>query len=242
MAISNKATDSCKGKTGSNQTHSSPPNKAVKRKRDNGIHETTCKTNIDGNTNLSLVEADGNIEPEVSTKKIKTFVDEVLLIDRLHGCNALSALKEMQAKIELFKHSDNSKPEDPLYQFFGEGGTARDILQALDQSGKVKSAEATVVFNACEAILLHLGSQMLRIESKERGTENEKDYTVAKMQTLALDITREILQNHMRYLMMFLSESNSIQQTISSLRLLCAMVAAGGPIAGKEVLLKVDFA
>ena len=57
---------------------------------------------------------------------------------------------------------------------------------------------------------------------------------------LALDVTREVLRSHLKYLMMLLSPSNTSHQSKASLRLLTAMVAASTATA-KEVLLKLDF-
>lgn len=219
------------------------PSKPSKRKRAHIHSDTAIKSKVSDNDEDNTHPSDtitNEIVEDVSAKRFKSHADDILLLDRLHSTNALSTLKDMQTKIELLK-SDSTVSEDVMEQFFHEGGTARDILQALSQADKVKSADAATVFNACEAILLHLGAHLVPADIDHTDESDEKTSKTKKMQTLAVDLTREILQNHMRYVMILLSDSNTAQQAISSLRLLTAMVAAGGPIAAKEVLLKVDF-
>ena len=190
---------------------------------------------------LELVASSVELEREGSAKKFKSDEkDDVLVLDRLHGTNGLSALKDIQTKINLSK-SSTSDNDDPMDAFFQEGGTARDLLEPLNVADKIKNSDVNIVFNACEAILLYLGARTVPSQIEQGDNGEEKNSKLKKMQALSLDLTREILQNHLKYLMMFLSESNTVQQGISSLRLLAAMVVAGGPTAGKEVLLKVDF-
>ena len=109
---------------------------------------------------------------------------------------------------------------------------------------KAKAADVAVVFTACEKLLLHLAAVIHNAQHEEEEEEEEEVKTrTAKReacQKLALDITREILRNHIRYLMMLLSPSNSGHQSGSSLRLLTAMVATS-TVTAKEVLLKLDF-
>ena len=220
--------------TGANsvkQKDISPANKAIKRKR-----EEIAEIEHNEDETKSTYDPMNILENDISAKKIKHDDSDALLLDRLHGSNAIYALKDIQTKLESLKF--NSKVEDPLNEFFQQGGTARDFLQVLNQSDKIKHSDVVVVFHACEAILLHLGAQ---ITAELKVEENYSESKNAKLQSLAVDLSREILQNHIKYLMMFLSDKNTAQQSITSLRLLTAMVAAGGPSAGKEVLIKVDF-
>ena len=157
--------------------------------------------------------------------------DEVLLLDRLHSSAALTTLKEIQTKLET--------GENIIEGFLHEGGTARDLLELLSRADKVKSSEVTCLFTAYEVILLHLGKCILPHDADE--IDEEKIANSAKMQKLATEFTQEILANHTRYVMMLLSQSNSVHQVVCSLRLLTAMIVAGGPMAAKEVLMKLDF-
>ena len=232
MAIS-KAMEHTSGANSIKQNDLSSTKKAIKRKRD---QNKIVNDNSEDESNTSY-DPMHILEKDISAKKTKHDDSDALLLDRLHGSNALSALKDIQNKIESMKF--NSKVEDPLNEFLQQGGTARDILHVITEGDRIKHYDVVVVFNACETILLHLGAQITSIETNETAKDSETRNT--KLQTLAVDLTRELLQNHIKYLMMFLSEKNSVQQSITSLRLLTAMVAAGGPMAGKEVLLKIDF-
>ena len=81
-------------------------------------------------------------------------------------------------------------------QFFHEGGTARDLLQPLNQADKVKSSDAALAFNAYESILLYLGASTTTCAKSDEGEERTTKLT--KMQRLAIDLTREVLANHLK--------------------------------------------
>ena len=232
MAIS-KAMEHTTGSNSIRQRDFPASNKAIKRKREeyNIVKDDNEEESNESYNPMHILEQD------ITAKKVKYDDSDKPLLDRLQGCNAISALKDIQNKIDSMKFNSNVK--DPLNEFFQQGGTARDILHVITEGDRIKHYDVVVVFNACETILLHLGAQITSIEPN--ATVNDGETRNTKLQTLAVDLTREVLQNHIKYLMMFLSEKNSVQQSITSLRLLTAMVAAGGPMAGKEVLLKIDF-
>ena len=241
MAISVQASGLSSTDPTANHTFSRP-NKKHKRKMDTDKIHTMTKNVITNEENLS--NQNPNLIPiNVPEKKLKLApLCDLVLLDMLRGSNALYILKEIQMKIESLKSKLSEIPEDPVDQFLREGGTAQDLLSFLESKDKVKSSDVEIVFNACEAILLHLGSKISATEICDTElVESANNSKTIKMQNLAIDLTREMLQKHIKYFMMFLSETNTVHQAMSSLRLLTAMVAVGGAAAGKEVLLKIDF-
>ena len=241
MAISIQASGLSSTDPTANHTFSRQ-NKKHKRKMDTDKMHNMSKNVVMSKENLS--NQNPNLIPiHVPEKKLKLApLCDLVILDMLRGSNALYTLKEIQMTIESLKSKSSEIPDDPVDQFLREGGTAQDLLSCLESKDKVKSSEVEIVFNACEAILLHLGAKISPTEICDTElVESEKHSKTIKMQNLAIDLTREMLQKHMKYFMMFLSETNSVNQAMSSLRLLTAMVAVGGPAAGKEVLLKIDF-
>ena len=151
---------------------------------------------------------------------------DILLLDSLRGSNALNALKEFVLDSEDFQD-----PENPIRKFLNEGGTAKDMLHLLDETDKARAPDVAVIFSACDRLLLYLAVNL---------NQEESDAKRENYQKLALDLTREILRNHIKYLMMLLSPSNTTSQSKSSLNLLTSMVACS-TVTAKEVLLKIDF-
>ena len=160
MAIS-KAMEHTTGANSIKQNDLSSAKKAMKRKRDqNKVVNDNAKDESDTSYDPMNI-----LEKDISAKKTKHDDSDSLLLDRLHGSNALSALKDIQNKIESMKF--NSKVEDPLNEFLQQGGTARDILHVITEGDRIKHYDVVVVFNACETILLHLGAQITSIETNE---------------------------------------------------------------------------
>ena len=80
-------------------------------------------------------------------------------------------------------------------------------MHLLVDVDKAKAADVAVVFSACEKLLLHLATVLNQIQNEEDQEEEDemeekgRATRTAKLETyqkLALDITREILRNHIR--------------------------------------------
>ena len=81
-----------------------------------------------------------------------------------------------------------------LVKFLEQGGSGRDFVAVLNQDVKVKTSDVVVVFAALESILHNVAKKSFELESSADATANKK------FQQLALDITRNILEDHVRYL------------------------------------------
>ena len=142
----------------------------------------------------------------------------MMTIDRLHSeKEAFEALKT------IADSNDNSE----IIELLRKGGTGKDILSIIDNSvEKLKSPEISLVFNACESFLLHISSCL---------SSASNDEEISNLKKLGIELVREILEDHIGYIILLLSGSNTAYQVKSSLRLLTSMVTCCGQTA-KEVL------
>lgn len=161
------------------------------------------------------------VPSEPVTKKSKISEENVqLIIDQLNGDDALDALKAIA--------DDSSK----IAELLNQGGTGKDLLSFVDNSvEKLKAPDISIVFSACETFLLHISSAL-----SNSSTEEE----INKLKKLAIDLTRELLEDHLGYAILLLSATNTAYQVRSSLRLFTSMVTCC-PQTAKEVLVKLDF-
>ena len=81
---------------------------------------------------------------------------------------------------------------DVIGKFLEQGGGARDFVDILNANTKVKTADVVVVFAAFESLLHHLAKRNIEID------DNSDASTAKKFSTLALDLTRTILEDHIR--------------------------------------------
>ena len=79
-----------------------------------------------------------------------------------------------------------------LAKFLEQGGSGRDFVAVLNQDVKVKTSDVVVVFAALESILHNVAKKSVELESTDAAA-------IKKFQQLALDITRNILEDHVRY-------------------------------------------
>ena len=142
-----------------------------------------------------------------------------LLIDRLQ-------VKE--EALEILASLEEAQIQDLLAQ----GGTGKEFVNILvDSVEKPKASEISIVFHACHVFLIYLS---------ERLEQEDNDNNVNKFKKLGLELSREILEDHMGYVILLLSASNTVYQVKSSLKLLTAMVTFQ-PQTAKELLSKLDF-
>ena len=153
---------------------------------------------------------------EPPTKKV-----DLMIIDRLQQTKGIfDALKSI------------TDSNDEIGKLLSQGGSGKELLNVIDISvEKLKASEISMVFNACEAFFLYVSSSLSKAETEEE---------VTKFKKLGIELCREILEDHIGYLILLLSGTNTAYQVISSLNLLTAMVTCCGQTA-KEVLLKLDF-
>ncbi len=102
-----------------------------------------------------------------------------LLIDKLHSDEAPEALKEIADSV--------TNDYDKILELLSQGGGGKDILALFDRDEKPKSPEISLVFNACETFLLYLANQI----------KDEKNVKDSRHTKLALEVTREILEQHL---------------------------------------------
>ena len=142
----------------------------------------------------------------------------------------IDKLQVKEDALEILPSLDDVQIQDLLAQ----GGTGKEFLNIFIESvEKPKASEISTVFHACHLFLLYLSE---RLEQEE----DENIESVNKFKKLGLELSREILEDHMGYVILLLSASNTVYQVKSSLKLLTAMVTFQ-PQTAKEVLNKVDF-
>lgn len=115
-------------------------------------------------------------ENEQPPNKVSKYL---MIIDKLHSQDeAYEALKT------IAESDDNQEIIDLLSQ----GGTGKDLLNVVDNSvEKLKAAEISIVFNACEVFLIHVSTCLSKAETEEECTKWKK---------LGLELSREILEDH----------------------------------------------
>jgi hypothetical protein len=82
-----------------------------------------------------------------------------------------------------------------ISKFLEQGGSASDFVSILDNEVKVKTADVVVIFGAIESLLHNLAKRTVVLE----GLGEEEQKSQKKFQQLALDVTRNILEDHVRY-------------------------------------------
>ena len=148
-------------------------------------------------------------------KRLRTS-SEVTILDRLRGLDPAGALKEIVAA--------GGETAALIDEFLSHGGQAGDVLRLLESEEKTKSPEVALVFQAVEAVLLHVASGRDREDAGAGGGDG----------AVAQDLIRKVLHGHFRYVMLLLSPSNTAYQAKSCLRLLSAMVATAGTAGARE--------
>ena len=122
---------------------------------------------------------DSHAEVNEPPKKASKIDKHLMTIDRLHSeKEAFEALKS------IADSNDNSE----IIELLSQGGTGKDLLSIIDNSvEKLKSPEVSLVFNACEAFLLHISSCLSKVSNEEE---------VSKLKKLGIELSREILEDH----------------------------------------------
>ena len=112
-------------------------------------------------------------------QKVSKLDKHTMTIDLLHSeKHAYEALKS------IADSNDNSE----IIELLSQGGSGKDLLNIIDNSvEKLKAPEISLVFNACEAFLLHISSCI-----SDASTEEE----VANLKKLGIELVREILEDH----------------------------------------------
>ena len=166
--------------------------------------------------------SNANLEPMVTIQAKAKKSKSELIIDQLQNKNeALEILPNLSG--------------EQIQALLAQGGTGKDILNVLhsENGEKLKAPEISVVFTACQAFFLHLTEKLENCQ--EEGKEE-----VQKFKKLGVELCREVLEDHIGYIILLLSGSNTVYQVKSSLRLLTSMVTFHHQTA-REVLSKLDF-
>ena len=152
----------------------------------------------------------------------KVSKSDSMIVDELNGKDALVALQR------IVDSSDNEE----IVALLSQGGGGKDLLNIFDAlPEKPKSSDISLVFNACEKFLLHVSKCI---------SEAQNDEDENKFKKLGIELSHELLEFHLGYIMLLLSGSNTAYQVQSSLRVLTSMITCCNQTA-KEVLMKLDF-